>query len=265
MRQIINSNTYPDWPNIEVDFYKPIDFFFDDLSGFDINSKSFKIVYLNETVNREEIKKYLIDNYNQFDAIITHYQDILDKCPNSHLLVRGTTWIKNYNFPKKEFSVSNLAGDKTFCEGHVLRQKIHYKQNRINIPKNFFVGRFPGSPDLFDGNKILVAEKNPLYTSQFNLSIENKKQENWFTEKIIDCFVTKTIPIYYGCPNIEKWFDIRGIFIVNDLGEMINCCNSLNENTYYEKKEYIDKNFELAQKYTTIDDRLELVIKNILK
>ena len=34
---------------------------------------------------------------------------------------------------------------------------------------------------------------------------------------------------------------------------------------YQEKKEFVDKNFDLAQKYITNLDRLEIVINNILK
>jgi hypothetical protein len=47
--------------------------------------------------------------------------------------------------------------------------------------------------------------------------------------------------------------------------DIVNTCNSLNENSYQEKIEFVEKNFELAQKYITILDRFEDVVKIILK
>lgn len=41
---------------------------------------------------------------------------------------------------------------------------------------------------------------------KFSIAIENSSQENYFTEKINDCFLFLTLPIYWGCPNILKYF-----------------------------------------------------------
>jgi len=37
-----------------------------------------------------------------------------------------------------------------------------------------------------------------------------------FTEKITDCFMTGTIPIYYGIKNIGDYFNTDGIIILTD-------------------------------------------------
>lgn len=264
MKQIINSNNYSDWPNIEVNYKKKIELFVDDFYLFDETSETFKIFYLNEVIGVGRIKNYLINNYYHFDAIITHHPDILEKCPNSYFLPRGTSWLKDFKIYDKSFSVSNLVGEKTISKGHVLRQKIHYKQNRIKIPKRFFVGNRPNCPEIFENNLTLQNDTSPLYDSQFNIVIENVKQNNWFTEKLIDCFLKKTIPIYWGCDNIGDFFDINGFYIVNNFKEIIDVCNSLDENSYMEKISFLDKNFELCQKYITITDRFENVVNKIL-
>ena len=41
---------------------------------------------------------------------------------------------------------------------------------------------------------------------QFSIAIENSSQENYWTEKIVDCFLAFTVPIYYGATNIGKYF-----------------------------------------------------------
>ncbi len=38
----------------------------------------------------------------------------------------------------------------------------------------------------------------------FNICFENSKTNSYMTEKIFDCFVSKTVPIYFGAPNIEE-------------------------------------------------------------
>ena len=43
---------------------------------------------------------------------------------------------------------------------------------------------------------------------KFSLCYENLKNENgYITEKIFDCFIAKTVPIYWGANNIEEYID----------------------------------------------------------
>jgi len=45
-----------------------------------------------------------------------------------------------------------------------------------------------------------------LYGYKYSLAFENVSHENYFTEKLIDCFLCWTKPIYWGCSNIDKYF-----------------------------------------------------------
>ena len=265
MRQLINSTSEPGWPNIEVDFSKPIELFVDNFNGYNPNNNSFKILWVKESEEISKFKASAIEHHQKFDAIIAYDEDILNQCSNAHFMEFGTAWIKDFDSDKfKHFRISHLTGFKELTLGHVLRKKVHYKQNKIKTPIDFYISQYGGVEDAFN-NKRLGDKKDPLFESQFHICIENSKQKNFFTEKLIDCLITKTIPIYWGCENIDRFFDVNGFFIVNDLKDIINTCNSLNEKIYQEKKEFVDKNFDLAQKYITNLDRLEIVINNILK
>ena len=68
------------------------------------------------------------------------------------------------------------------------------------------------NPLLPQDNKINLFRKY-----QFSIVIENVAQNTWFTEKIIDCLITKTIPIYYGCPSISEYFDTTGWIIFDGI------------------------------------------------
>ena len=118
----------------------------------------------------------------------------------------------------KEFNVSFLCGTKDLVEGHKLRQQVYKLENQINIPKKWYyvledydleTNTRPGyteySKDLShipQGVDPISYGKRVLFdNSMFNIVIENVNYNNWYN-KIGDNFVTKTIPIYWGCPNI---------------------------------------------------------------
>jgi hypothetical protein len=39
------------------------------------------------------------------------------------------------------------------------------------------------------------------------VALENSAVENYWTEKLSDAYLAGCYPIYYGCPNIEHYFD----------------------------------------------------------
>lgn len=263
MKQILNSKTYPDWPNIEIDYHKPVELFIDSLYGYSPNIDSFRILYVKEAESISNFRNQAILHKSNFDVILTFDDEILRECSNAYFMLFGTSWIKNFECNDKKFQVSNITGHKNITDGHRLRQKIHYKQNNIIIPKDFYISKYGGVENV-NNNNILGEEKEPLFDSQFHICIENSRQNNYFSEKLIDCVIKKSIPIYYGCPNISDFFNVDGMYIAKSFDDIIDVCNSLTENDYNNKKQFIEQNFTIAQKYVTIVDRLENVIKEIL-
>lgn len=263
MKQLIVSHTDSNWPNIEVEYNKPIELFIDSLSGYNPKNNSFKILWVKESEAISHFKSVAIENKDKFDAILTFDDEILNRCSNAHLMLFGTAWVHNYIFSEKKFQISHLTGNKNYTIGHKLRQKIHYKQKNIHKPKDFYISQY-GGVENFENNKVLTNNKEPLFDSQFHICIENSQNINYFTEKLIDCFVTKTIPIYFGAPNISNFFNVNGMFLANNFEDIIKICNSTTEQTYDSKLEFVNENFELAKKYINIVDRLENKINFIL-
>jgi hypothetical protein len=46
---------------------------------------------------------------------------------------------------------------------------------------------------------------------KFMLCFENKSQPNYFTEKLINAYYGKTIPIYWGCSNVSDYINMNSI------------------------------------------------------
>ena len=84
-----------------------------------------------------------------------------------------------------------------------------------------------------------------MHNYAFSVAIENNisSDDYYFTEKLIECFTTGTVPIYYGCPNIDKFFDIRGVLTFTTQEELDNILDNLSEEKYNSMLEYINYNF----------------------
>lgn len=229
-----------------------------------INTKRF--VFLLEPPEIQNLTNAAMKSINEdkVDHLFTHNQELLDFTPKSSVFPLASTWIQNYEFPEKEFSVSALVGGKLLAPGHHLRQKVWFKENSITTPRRFFLSGNYGGIENYNNNQILGDKKNPLFDSQFHICIENANRQNWFTEKLVDCMVTKTVPIYWGCPNIEDWFDTRGMIHVNNFNEIVEACNSLDENTYNEMLPYIEENYKIGLELASVSERLKKEILNLL-
>jgi hypothetical protein len=61
---------------------------------------------------------------------------------------------------------------------------------------------------------------------QFSIAIENTQENGYFTEKLSDCILTDTTPIYIGCPNIEDYFNnIHKINLENPIKQIEEILN----------------------------------------
>jgi hypothetical protein len=256
--------------DLHFDLYneKQIELYVDSIPQDAIPEDTIRFVFLLEPIEILNLNPAAINGYNNctYNYLFTHNEELLSKIPSAHLFEFGTTWVKDYKFPEKKHAVSTLVGGKLMAPGHYLRQKLWFKEHRIkNIPTNFYLSGNFGGIENFNNNPILGADKTPLFDTQFHICIENTKRNNWFTEKLIDCLQTKTIPIYWGCPNISNWFNMDGFIIVNSLDEIVNACNSLTESTYQDKLTAVEENFEKSKIFATINDRLQQKIETLLK
>lgn len=77
----------------------------------------------------------------------------------------------------------------------------------------------------------------------FSVAMENCRADYYFTEKLIDCLLAGTIPIYWGCPSIARFFDPAGILSFSTLRELASLLESLTFERYCELRPYVEKNF----------------------
>jgi len=88
------------------------------------------------------------------------------------------------------------------------------KKESINITyggsyKNNTGGRFPG---LYDTSEFL----DYLRQFKFVLTLENGSGEHYITEKIVNAFLAGTIPVYWGSPRVNRYFNSQRFIHFSD-------------------------------------------------
>jgi len=266
---------YYNYPiNMDINCMKPVEVYIDQINLLPVPKDSLRIVVLQEPW-REPLVPAVQNNIHAYTHLLTYQKELLENNPKARLFHFPNTWIKDYSFPKKEFSVSTVVGGKNFAqlEGHALRHELWKKREQIETPRKFYLSgnakhahSFVHYSDAsYDGELVLGANKDPLFDSMFHIAIENTSIDNFFTEKLIDCFQTKTVPIYYGCPNIAEYFNTMGIIHVSSVDEIIRICEGLTPKTYIGMTEAIEYNYRMSMKWTNQMEQLKNGIIKILK
>lgn len=231
-------------PDVDLHFEKQVNLYVDYLAH--PNKNEINILWLCEPDAISRIKKNLDSVAKEFDYILTFDVDVLSKYSNAVLHLQASNWVSlNKKYEPKHFAISTVVGNKFQTKGHILRQELWAKQNNIKN-REFYIGFYGGPDDSYNNPILENGIKDPMFYSQFHICIENCSIPNYFSEKIIDCFVTKTIPIYWGCTNIDSYFNSKGILKFDKINDCIDMCNNLNENSYKELLQYAEENYQIA-------------------
>ena len=242
-----------------------------------------------------KIFNLLLQNYDKFDLILTLDKILLDKLPNTKF------WPANYvsqfnmlpnpeNYPTKKSIywdtfeipedeaykvhektklVSCVASNKSFLPGHIRRLNFLKEINKRNDIDVYGRGINP-----------IDSKFDALKEYAFTIAIEmikvgdeySKDNQVWtngeplWSEKINDCFLTGTIPIYFGCDVIGDFFNMDGILVFENQKELDDILNNLSFDLYKSMLPAVYDNLERAKKYPlNNDDLYDQFFKNLIK
>ena len=149
----------------------------------------------NEAINRKPFAK-------GFDRIYTHEDStdprVVPAPPTLDWWVKKS-WdeLASLQPPKKTRDLSVIASNKTMVPGHRRRQEfVSLIEDSLPEVDVFGEGRNRSLRDKWEG----------LAPYRYSVAIENTSKANYWTEKISDCFLSFTVPIYYGATNIGDYF-----------------------------------------------------------
>jgi len=175
---------------------------------------------------------------NTYEVIFTHDQRLLSLGDKFKWVPAQGFWIQEPKIYEKSKMISMISSNKRMCEGHLKRLE--------------WIERIGDQVDLYGRgfNEIALKEEG-LCDYMFSVAIENGQYETYFTEKLLDCFATGTIPVYLGAPDIGKYFNKDGII---DLTEEFD----VSEDIYYSRMDAIKENLEKAKEMEILEDFIYL-------
>lgn len=134
----------------------------------------------------------------------------------------GGCWIDKPMIYPKTKEISIIASAKNQTEGHRLRHEII---ELCGDSLDVFGAGYNPIPDKLDG----------LRDYRFTVVVENCRRDMYFTEKLVDAWATGTIPLYWGCPSIEKVDGCGPVVPLETAGEFRHMVEYLTRNGNGEK------------------------------
>lgn len=256
----MKARVYCKWGlDVPTEFENAVNIYVDRRKDTPKSPGEFDVLYLCEPHTiLPKMSDYARKHPHTFDLIVAS-TDRLEGRPKVVHLEFGTSWIRQGGLPQKVEGISMVVGAKSVTDGHALRHEIWRRQGEIRQRKSFYVSKHggpsaPAWPQLGD-------DKTAMFDCMFHIAIENTRCKYYFTEKLVDCLVTKTVPIYWGCTNIADYFDTRGLLLAASADQIVSTCNSATPEAYERMKPYIEDNFRRAQQFIHLGDRLGRKIK----
>ena len=183
----------------------------------------------------------VVKNKDNFKYIFTHHKNLLPQADNAVYIPHGGTWMRDedINIHNKNRIVSCIFSWKNWNSYHKMRFRVYDRlkdDNRVD---------FYGS----GCDKPIDFKIEALKDYMFSIVVENSIESDYFTEKLLDCFLTGTIPVYVGSKTTSQYFDENGIIYFEGDEDLPEILDKLNSDLYLSKLDSVKKNFELAKEY----------------
>lgn len=128
--------------------------------------------------------------------------------------------LKQTHITEKNNLLSWITSNKSFLPGH--RTRLGFVKEVKKISELHLYGRgFQFIEDKWDG----------LASYRYSLAVENFQNEFYWSEKVADCFLAWTMPIYYGCTRITEYFPSEALIQI-DISDSKNALEKIREAIY---------------------------------
>lgn len=160
-------------------------------------------------------KIYPKNYYKQFNHLVdTHTnsdnKNIYINCPGLpwHVGKRlsdgnysyGYHYLNTLTFPMKINKISVICSNAKKTSGQRERLRfLDYLKNQLGEDLVHFGKGFRSINDKMDA----------ILPYRYHLVLENSSEHHYWTEKLADCYLGWSFPIYSGCPNLQDYFPLR--------------------------------------------------------
>jgi len=160
----------------------------------------------------------------RFHRVLSYNEDFLAGLPNGIFFPYGSCWVPDWRSRdmSKTAMCSLIVSAKRSQPGHALRHAMvdHARDADLDVD---IMGR---------AYKPFNHKAEGLAPYRYSLIIENVRERNCFTEKLIDAVFCRTVPIYWGCPNIEDFMETSGMILCDGEDDMRAALQAMSEADY---------------------------------
>lgn len=201
-----------------------------------------------------------LNNRHKFDFILTYHNEFLqsDSGFNYRFAPYGGVWLdkRDWGIKPKSKLCSMLIGSKMSTEGHRIRHEIADMIEQEGYPVDFYGVR--GEPVEYGRDTKLKV----LGDYCFSIVTETCREDNLFTEWLLDCFAVGTVPVFWGAPNIHEFFDAKGVLQFDTVDRLQKVLSGLDSKLWADRIGHIYANLRRMQDYAVTEDWLYL---NVLR
>lgn len=181
---------------------------------------------------------------------------LLNAIPNGIFFPFGSTWVPEWRDLDltKSAMLSLIASAKRDLAGHKLRHACADWLVQAGIVADI-MGR---------GYRPFGAKAEGLAPYRYSIVIENVREPSYFTEKLIDALLCRTVPIYWGAPDIDRFFDPAGMIICETFADVQAAVARMSAEDYAARADAIALNQARAAEFADIDARAAHAIADTL-
>lgn len=146
---------------------------------------------------------WMVEGHHAFSRVYTnHVPSRSGKYVASHPalpwhVLRTFDELTTVTVPPKPRKLSWIVGDCRDLPGHMKRLSfLRFLQRDGGLPIDLYGRAVRYIEDKWEG----------LGPYRYSIAVENASGPDYWTEKIADCFLAWTVPLYHGCPNLERYF-----------------------------------------------------------
>lgn len=188
-----------------------------------------------------------------YELVFTHSEDLLRRFPNTRWIPGGGVWVGGtfgggeIGIPVKTRMASLLTSNKRQTRLHRLRYKWAKRLEKIQAD----VDVYRQSP----GDTRIIPVFETLRDYGYSIVIENFVDDRYFTEKVLNCFATGTVPIYLGARRLGDYFDPAGFIEFSGWKQLRSeILPRICMDDYQERLPALEENLRRVIEYRSIED-----------
>jgi len=205
----------------------------------------------------------VLSNPRLFDLVVTNDRDLARRLPRAVHVPAAGCWIPpgRQLVHRKTGWCSMIASRKADTAGHKFRLEVAEAVQRAGWGVDLY-GRGHGGVRGFGE---LADKSDGLVGYHYSITMENCRAPGYFSEKLIDCFRTGTIPVYWGALEVPEFFDPDGILAFDSIEELPGLLQRATPQHWERVRGSVEENFRTAARYRAVEDRMFEVLSPLLQ